>query len=233
MKRFTVLLLLLLLLSGRLALSDERGGFVAPDFYEPEETTATKSITRAYLYSLLLPGLGHQYLGDKSTARAFYISEASIWTTFLAFFSYGQWQEEKYENWAARYAGVNKPGEKGELFYDRVKEYQSRDFYNWITYLVNEDEDQLYPATKAWYWKWETDARRKEFKNILLSSIGSHKNARLCLGAAILNRLLSILDLYGKARHFGSSAGDFSVKLKSSDIDADRVNMFLLYSTKF
>lgn len=142
--------------------------------------------------SLLFPGGGELYLGDKKNATKFFAAEGSIWCAFTGFTVYGNWRKENFKSFAAIHAKVRPEG-KDEKFFEDVLRYSSRDSYNYWNHLVYRDYYPSYPTTDEYYWKWESDEAWDEYAEIRKSSERAYRNAKVVLGVALINRVISVV----------------------------------------
>ena len=85
---------------------------------ELETQARSFSKTKAVLLSLILPGAGHYYIGEKGRAEAFMGAEAVAWAGVLAFHTYGQWKEDDYSRYAEEHAGIDPAGKDDNFFSD-------------------------------------------------------------------------------------------------------------------
>jgi hypothetical protein len=60
----------------------------------------TRSPRRAFLYSLLIPGAGELYAGNKIKAGAFFLADVAAWGSFFMFRAKGNDQEGEFEAFA-------------------------------------------------------------------------------------------------------------------------------------
>ena len=77
-----------------------------------------KSMGKALLLSLLLPGTGQQYLGSHRRARTMWVAEGAIWTTYALFTVQGGNRSDKYEEMAQMFAGVD--GVRDDAYYQTI-----------------------------------------------------------------------------------------------------------------
>jgi hypothetical protein len=63
----------------------------------------TKSPHRAFLYSLLVPGLGQLYAGSKVKAALFFVADVAAWGGYLKFRGNGRDAEDAYKAFADRH----------------------------------------------------------------------------------------------------------------------------------
>jgi len=145
--------------------------------------------------SLLVPGAGQAYMGKRSTAAYFFAAEGAIWSAFAGYTIYGNWREENFKNFAARHAGASPEG-KDETFFENMLDFDSRDEYNYWMHLIYRDEVPLYPTTREFFWQWESDEAMDEYADIRYSSERAFRTARTMLGVALVNRVVSVVDVF-------------------------------------
>ncbi len=161
-----------------------------------------KSKSKAFMYSLLLPGLGQRYAGDKTGARTFFVIEAAIWTSFIVFEVQGHVREQGYQDFAGVFAGVS--GDHSDDYYSIISEYNS-----WIEYeeaIKTEGRFSLYPEGDAETleeyfvqnrvsdyepWLWRSVDDRRDFRSRRSSSERSYRRALYAVAAAMANRAAS------------------------------------------
>ncbi len=165
-----------------------------------ENVYEQKSKSKAFLYSLLVPGLGHYYVGDKQGAKTFFIVEAAIWTSFIFFEVQGHIREEGYQDYAQVFAGVS-GGNKSDDYYSIIGQYDS-----WVAYeesLKNEGRFALYPdadwqTIEEYFienrvsdyepWVWRSADERRIFRSSRSDSKRSYRRALYGVALAAANR---------------------------------------------
>jgi len=162
---------------------------------ETEQSVKRPSKWTAAGLSLLVPGLGQYYLGKNNSAALFMGVEGTIWATYAGFQIYGGWRKREYQNWSALYAGVD-TDEKDEQFYQDVLNYSSRDNYNYWNHLIYRDTTPLYPESDEYYWNWQSQDKWDVYADIWESSETAYRNSRTVLGVALINRVISIVDVF-------------------------------------
>ncbi|HDI51538.1 hypothetical protein DRQ12_00970 [candidate division KSB1 bacterium] len=168
--------------------------------FQPLPSDSPKRLNpgKVFLQSLLLPGWGELHTGAKKRATGFLISEGLLWCTFAALQIYGYWRENDYKDFAAKHAGVQVAGKDKEYFthlsfFDDIYEY-------------NEEKrrlrsyDEVYPVDEEHFWRWDSQASRRHFSSIRLSSQRAYRNATLTVGVILFNHLLSAIDAIWTAR---------------------------------
>ncbi len=155
------------------------------------QTEGKKSPALAILYSVLLPGMGELYAGSYDKGYYFTIADGVLWGVFTGFTLYGNWKEDNYKSFAQSNGGVNNDG-KDEEYYANIGVYLNIDDFNTAQEL-NRDFNQVY-NTATHNWNWNSDAERKEYRNMWSSSEGAFNNVRFAVGALILNRIVSAIN---------------------------------------
>lgn len=145
----------------------------------------------AILYSLLLPGMGELYAGGYDTGVYFTVADGLLWGTLAGFSIYGNWQEKNYKSFAETNAGVILSGKESE-FFANIGSYLSVEDYNKVQEL-NREFGKVYD-TQKFYWKWENNDKRREYREMWSSSESAFNNLRFAAGALILNRLISAIN---------------------------------------
>lgn len=164
-----------------------------------------KSLSRAMLYSLLLPGTGEVYMGYTARGKVALGAEAAIWTGFVYFRYQGSLREDKYMELAYLNAGVD--GERDDDYYQAISYYISNEVFNVDMlrearfYYPDSRELQLeYWAENGYFdddaWEWKTAAAMNDYMNARTESRKSYRRATLMLGFAVLNRMISVVGLY-------------------------------------
>lgn len=169
-----------------------------------------KPITRggAMSRSLLIPGWGESYLGYHGTARTFFWTDVALWATAIGLEVYSRWREDQFMSFAATHSGAQMEG-KSDGFYAAISNYMSTEEYNEAK-LRTRDFDALY-TDPAYFWAWDSDQNRREYDHIRISSRSAHSKIFFLIGAAALNRLISVIDS-------GKKAGDMLGKKQAPQI---------------
>ena len=176
----------------------------------PAEPTAMKSGWKAAGASFLLPGLGQTYAGRNTRAAVFFATEAAIWTLFTVYRVQGDIRQDRYIEFAGVHAGA--PSGESSDYYEHIGFWSSLEQWQDI---VRRDARTLYPddpAAQADYfehnklydqseaWVWSDDETRTRYRVLRSHSEGAYHNARLAVGAALLNRFVSVIDAVALTR---------------------------------
>jgi hypothetical protein len=195
-----------------------------PFAFENEGAEGRKSVTKAVLFSLVLPGMGEMYVGRTTRAIGFFIAEAGIWTSYAYFKHRQSWLKDDYINFAVQHAGVDPEG-KDDFFYDMLGFYDNRDDYNKVSRVYTRT-NPFFPEVPEWDWQWDSSSERLEYRNIKNSSRAQGRNANFSLGFALANRVISAVDAWWSAKNYNRRFSPFysnvHLKLTPSLIDVVR-----------
>jgi hypothetical protein len=176
--------------------------FIMATDEDPNEAAAMTEMTdrkpysksKAILLTMLVPGAGHFYLGQKGRGEIFMGAEAFAWAGFAAFRIYGSWRKDDYIRYAQDHAGID-PSGKDDDFYGRLSFYDSREDYNTAGRLYNPG-DPYYPNIGTYYWQWDSETSREYYRDIRNSSQSSYRKATFMIGVAIANRIIAAIDVF-------------------------------------
>ncbi len=167
-------------------------------------TNQRKSVGRAVLYSLIVPGMGELYADNFRVGRYLLGSEVTLWLTVLGFNSYGNWIRNDAQAFAAVYAGADWSG-KDDQFFVNVGNFNSREEYN-EKKMRDRDIGALY-RDETYAWEWESDEKRREFRDMRVRS-DQMLNAVKFVGAAIVaNHIVSAILAGNSAARYNDRIG--------------------------
>ena len=172
------------------------------------------SRTKAVFLSLLLPGAGHFYLGEKGRGEVFVGAEIISWAGAAAFQIYGNWKEDDFVRFAEEHAGID-PNGKDEEFFKNLTFYDSREDYNTAGRIIDPN-DPYYPNTDDYYWQWDNDESKSSYRDMRNTSETAFRNRDFSIGLAVFNRIIAGIDAFRLARKitgtkvdiFGKGQGD-------------------------
>lgn len=174
-----------------------------------------KSPGLAFIYSLLVPGLGHVYANRFETGKYFMISEAAAWLTYAAFSVYGNWLLDDAYSYSENHAGVSLSGkERDDKFFIDIANYNNIDDYN-DEKLRFGQYDMLYdPATHNFYW--DSEINRKKYREDKLAGDRILNDRLFVIGAVIINHVVSAISAVFAANSYNDdikkSSGGFSLR---------------------
>ena len=170
---------------------------------------AIPSRGKALLLSLALPGAGQLSLGSKGRATGFFIVEGAIWTHFAWYTVAGNLRKDDYIEQAQLNAGVGIDSEDDE-YWRLVGQFERSNGSGPEAYeeeLRREARD-VYPgdpaAQDAWVaerlptgdraWTWTDEELRQSYRDTRERSRRAFDRAKYSFAAAILNRIVSVID---------------------------------------
>lgn len=156
-----------------------------------EKIVTKKSKGKAFLYSLLLPGLGERYAGAPGKAEYFFGAEIALWLWYSGFDTFGGWRTEEYQNYAAAHAGIDPRG-KPFMYYVNIGYYNNMDEFN--AAKLRQRNLPAYYNDAANDWQWDSSANREKFNVMRKAAVRAERNATLVLGAIFANHLISAID---------------------------------------
>ncbi|MBC8204504.1 hypothetical protein ISS30_00365 [bacterium] len=140
------------------------------------------------LLSVLIPGAGQYYNGDKKKAAVFFGIELTLWGAVYGINAYSGWIEDDYKAFALQNAGIDLSGKDHQYFVD-IGNYMNREQFN-DQQLIERDYDSMY-LDSAYNWQWDSDSDRQRFKDLRIRSDSIKNTVFFVSGAIVLNHLIS------------------------------------------
>lgn len=151
-----------------------------------------KSKGKAFMLSLLLPGLGERYAGAHTKSQIFIGTEILLWTGFAGFTSYNHWRKQDYRAFAATHAGVDLKDKSGSYFID-LEVYNSIYDYN-AAILRDRNLRDYYQDVEQYYWQWDSETNRKKFRDLRISADEAYNRSLFAIAAIVANHIISAID---------------------------------------
>ena len=196
-----------------------------------------KSSGLAFIYGLLIPGMGHVYADKFETGKYFMISEASIWLTYALFTIYGNWLLDDAYDYASIHAGVQVSGkEKDDIFFVDIANYENVDVYNDEKLRFGE-YDKLYYPEQGYGFYWNSKEERQKYRADKIGGDRTLNDRLFVIGAVLINHVIS-----GISAVFAANSHNMELKQKGSggvSLSAgvqrhfDRIDGIKLKLTKF
>ncbi len=209
--------------------------FFDSDVYDVEH----RSVSKAFVYSFLVPGLGEYYVGSKWKAGLFFAADLLSWTQYYTNHTDGQDREDEFEAFADEHWSADRylvwliethnttsdssfthslPGEKTQQYYEMVGKWDQFE-YGW---------DDVNRASGV-------SARRQQYLGMRGEANNKFETARTWAMISVANHVLSALDAALSAKRFNSSKSTFSqinVKARLARKDGERIPQ-LTFTYKF
>ncbi|MBL7996677.1 hypothetical protein JNM05_15030 [bacterium] len=157
-----------------------------------------KSKKKAFLFSLLLPGLGELYQNDWKfngwgSGLYYFGAEALLWSSHLYMGSYSNWLKEDARSLAAHNAGVDLKSPKPARYYVNIGKFSDIYTYNdFQRRMVG--TSTVYVETDANFWQWNNDGSRRRYDRLRADS-DTYKNfSKYMLWGIFTNHVMSAVN---------------------------------------
>ena len=170
---------------------------------EPLSKPQKKSIPKAMMYSIMIPGWGDFYAGNRTTGKVLIATETAIWLSFFGFEYYGNIQKKDYMLFAHENADANL-SRKEEDYYDAMEVYKTSEDYNTNIreqardlYPDNPEMQKKYVEENGYFgadsWEWSKDNQFINYRKMRVSTRETFQRAMFMTGFAILNRFAAAI----------------------------------------
>jgi hypothetical protein len=179
------------------------------------------------LLSALVPGLGELRTGHTTMAAVHFAAEAAVWTSFIVFRVQGGLRRDDYVEYAEVYAGARNTSARSDNYFRELARYvrsdpgpdsyNEREVRDTARALYPDDPDarrsyvEAHEYTGDLAWDWETVENWRTYRELRESSELSYQRSRFCIGAAVANRIASVL---GLARTRGPAGSTIDVGMR-------------------
>lgn len=187
-----------------------------------------KSLWLALGASALLSGMGELYLDERSLVKPFVWTDAALWLTAIGSYFIGERYVTSAHGYAVRHAGLTTDSKDVSLL-NTVGDYRSRggvagqnsspdmdEDYNQAMIRAGKAIDDEYSESIQWDWgssdNPESTEHIDEFKSRLRHFRVSRIVFQVSVGALVLNRVVSILDVMRVYR--ATSSRSFSQRME-------------------
>jgi TM2 domain-containing membrane protein YozV len=168
------------------------------EFGQQSDISEKKSVGKALLFSLILPGAGEFYVGNESAGKLFLGIEILAWGTLLVNNNYYNSLKNDYKTYSSQHAGVIRSGKNNQYWIDIGK-------YN-NTYAYNEQRvkerriEQLYDESGPDYWKWDSQKNRYTYDRKRLAAVNIKDRDVYFFAGILVNHLVSAINAVRLAR---------------------------------
>jgi len=177
-----------------------------------------KNRGKAFIRSLILPGSGERYLGKKTLAKAFLITEITLWVGYFAFNEYSKWIREDAYAFAATHSGAKTDGKPSQFFVD-IGNYAGIAEYNDAKQRMRQF-DKVY-TSEDYFWQWDEDQSRRKFENMRISSDQAINRSVFVLGGIFANHILSAIDAVWQTHRYNKKLKQNSKNQVSLSVETD------------
>ena len=216
MKLFTVIVFIIFMSNSILAqenLFKLRSEFSTPinssgslQLQESASVSNKKSGFTAVLYSLLLPGMGELYADGFNQGQYSLIAEGGLWLTYFSFQQYGSWLQTDARNFAATHAGATTNGKQDQFFVDLGNFNDTYDYND--KKLRDRDILKVYDVNGGYFWRWDSDQNRREYRSMRVSSEKVLNNSQFVVASIVVNHLISAINAARLTRQYNQRLND-------------------------
>ncbi|MEO0072721.1 MAG: hypothetical protein ABIK10_04710 [candidate division WOR-3 bacterium] len=167
---------------------------------------ALRPETKVIFASAAIPGWGQFLNKDQDKGEIMLWAESAIWLLYSGFYRYGVFQTNDALLFARRYANANIKI-KSEKYFRALERYNSAEEYN---IAIRREARALYPndpqaQLNYFYnngyfgdsvWTWKSESLRFRYWDQRRKAKQAFTRASFCIGASLLNRVISIIDCY-------------------------------------
>ena len=175
--------------------------FKSPPSFQLTEQSSTlekKSIGKALLLSLVLPGAGEYYMGRRGHAKFFFSMELIAWTGVLANSLYVNHLEDEYYTYAVQHADL-RGLDKDDQFWINIGKYN--DIYSFNEQRCRERYyDEVYEINQQNYWMWDSKENRYTYDGKRIRAAEIANQDVYFYTAILLNHLISGINAMRLAR---------------------------------
>lgn len=170
------------------------GASARPDDEADAGPSVTGEKVKAGALSLVLPGAGQFYNGDRKKAYLMAGIEAGIWTAWFVFDRQGDNRMESSREYAGIYAGT--AGGHPDSYWQAVGKYldsdQYEDFLRREARATGETWPPPLPASDT--WQWVNDDRKYNYQVLRADANSAYNRRDFMILFAVVNRAVSVFD---------------------------------------
>jgi hypothetical protein len=149
---------------------------------------------KAGLLSLILPGAGQFYNGDRTKAFVFAGVEAAVWASYITFNVQGDNRTDTYQEYAGIYAGIS--GEHNDRYWQSVGRHMDGDAYNEAVRrearALGEEPAGLVAGNDV--WQWRTSSNLRTYQELRADANRAYDRRDFMVLFAIVNRAVAVFD---------------------------------------
>ena len=174
---------------------------------QKEESPSTRG---AFLRSLVVPGWGHYYADNNNWNRGKYhlAGEAVLVLSYFGLDARANTLENDFYTLAQSKAGTNL-SDKSRDYLIAIGNYDNLNEYNQAQ-LRTRNWDQVYPDTPEFRWQWENTDLRNQYQDAREQVDQNRSQLPTLLSLMVINRLVSGISAFVKARDMGENMPDAS-----------------------
>lgn len=194
------------------------------------EAPEKKSVFKALIYSLALPGAGEAYVGATGWSKIFLSVEALGWGLFISNRLNRDWRLQDSQSFAVEHARVNSDGKDDDFWlsigkYDNLYEYNEQR-------RRDRNVNAIYAETAANYWQWDSKSNRLAYDWKRIQAKQLENRETYFVGGLVLNHIISAINAMRLARAHNRGIDELSWRF-DMDMDYARGDWKVGISTQF
>lgn len=184
--------------------SEEEQGGQAGKLFRSADTVksmAEEAIQRAFVYrgdpkkafllSLLIPGLGQYYTKSRKATRLFAVMETALWGTMIGHRLSARWAKRNYKAFAVNHAQAVIEGKDAQYFVD-IGNFLDIYRFNHKK-QVDRSNDLVLEVTPENFWQWDSDENRRKFRKMRIDADATRNRAIFFTTGIFINHLISAI----------------------------------------
>lgn len=202
----------------------------SPELQFEEQQRETKSVGKAFFYSLLLPGMGEAYVGNTTYTKIFLSLEVVGWAFLLGNYQNVSWLQKDYKNFANQHANISKDSKDAQYWidigkYDNIYEYNEQR-------RRDRDVAAIYDENDIYYWNWDSFSNRLDYDGRRIHAKDLENDDVYYIGAIVLNHIVSAINALrlAKAHNRNLKTGGWMMGVK---YDNSRNSLSLSFNQSF
>ncbi len=173
-------------------------GTTAPVFAQQNQ----KSPAKAFLYSFLVPGLGHYYVENVGKACLFITADVILFGMGIGHTIYSETLEDDFKAFGAAHAGFDPAGKDKDYFIAASRFLTIYDYNNDMR--LNRDFDKVLPETPGIVWSWDSPDNRTLFLQRRIDAKRIKNRRNFYFAGMFLNHVLSGIHASFMAKRFNA-----------------------------
>ncbi len=204
---FGILLLCLTPASSQIVIEEDVRSTDTIDIFKSAEREQTKSPRLAMFANLLVPGLGHKYLGFERRSFIFFATEALLITGSVFSERYSHKLYTNAISYAHNYAKISTDKDIDHIYWKIIGD---KDFPTYKHFNNAADNDRIFDEKYVKpdeTWVWEADVYQEHYRKTRKEAMAFHVTSSFFIGAMILNHVVAFIDvrIMAKRRSYAST----------------------------
>jgi hypothetical protein len=168
-----------------------------------------KSVGKALLFSLIIPGAGEYYAEQPGYAQVFFGLEVLGWASIFLNNKLFSSLENDYQNFAVLHAGVQR-GNKADKYWGDIGKFDDIYSYN-IQRYRDRALNEAYNENNIYHWDWDSRENRLIYDNKRLDAAVVRDREIFFVTAVFINHLVSAINAVRLVRRYNKNIAQTSI----------------------